>query len=471
MGSSLLALHAADASVAFAPLPRTAADLLRDAERVRAVLPPARPGSHVLIAVHDDDYHFAVALFGCWAAGHAVALGPVDVARDAFLRLAQRPEITAVLHDTFSGAPLRIDRLLVDARDDVPPLERNAWAANNLGVTFYDDALAPLELCRSQLLDETAALARAAGLPERARTVATVSPETRHGLTLGLLWPLLSGGAFARARAHAVTDAAILITSPAHLRAWLRSSPQLSAAELHVVSSGGPLPDAARARLAQHSQLRVHDLGDASDRRALLEEQLAWQPGVADAAVVELGPARRMLIVAADGCDERELREGFERVLVLPPDARAMQRGASGQHSRARLLRALDLTVDARPLAFELELREQRRESDRAVYRIHVPATYVYFEGHFPGHPILPGAAQLSEMVLPCVRRARPELGPLTRMTRIKFQERIKPDDSIDVALSFPSDPSQVDFSLRRGETVCAAGRLSFAIESEGPQP
>lgn len=471
MSSSLLALHAADASVAFAPLPRTAADLLRDAARVRAALPASRPGSHVLLAVHGDDYHFAVALFACWAAGHAVALAPVDVPRDVFLRVAQRPEIAAVLHDTFSGAPLRIDRLLAGASDDVPLLERSAWEANDLGIAFYDDALAPLPLRRSQLLDEAVALARAAGLPERARTAATVSPETRHGLALGLLWPLLSGGAFARARTLAATDAEILVTSPAHLRAWLRDSPQLSAAELHIVSAGAPLPDAARARIAQHAQLRVHDLGDAGDRRALLEEQIAWQTGVADAAVVELGPTRRMLIVAADGCDVRALHEGFERVLLLPRTAPALQRDASGQHSRARLLRALDRTAAGEPLAFELELREQRRESDRAVYRIHVPATYVYFEGHFPGHPILPGAAQLSEMVLPCVRRARPELGPLTRMTRIKFQERIKPDDSIDVALSFPSDPLHVDFSLRRGETVCAAGRLSFAAKPEEAQP
>jgi hypothetical protein len=466
MSSTLLALHAADGGVAFSPLPRTAADLLRDVARVSAVLPPARPGSHVLLAVHSDDYHFAVAMLASWAAGHAVALAPVDQPREAFLHLAQRSEISAVLHDTFSGAAIRIDRVLQQA-SDAGPLPPSELSANDLGVTFYDSASTPLALRRSQLLEEAADLARAAGLPARARTCATVSPETRHGLLLGLLWPLLSGGAFARRRATRLDDARILITSPAHLRVLLRASPQLSAAELHVVSDGGPVPEVARARLAGH----VHDLGNAGDQRALLEEQIAWQEGIADAAVLELSPTRRMLLVAADGCDERTLPEGFERVLVLPSDAPALRRGASGEHVRARLLRALDLTAAGSPLAFELELHAQQVESDRAVYRIHVPATYVYFEGHFPGHPILPGAAQLSEMVLPCVRRARPELGPLTRMTRIKFQERIKPDELIDVALTFPSDRQQVDFALRRGETLCAAGRLSFASKTSESQP
>jgi hypothetical protein len=466
MSSPLLALHAADGCVAFgAPSPLTAADLLRDVARVQRLLPPPRSGSHVLVAVHADHYHFAVALLASWAAGHAVALAPIDVARDVFLRLAQRPEVSAVLHDTFSGAPIRLDQLLAES-SAAPPLTASAWEGDDLGVTFYDAALAPLSLRRSQLLAE----ARAVALPERAHTASTVSLETRHGLALGLLWPLISGGAFARRRTDDAGGATILITSPAHLRALLRSRQQLSAAELHVVSGGAPLPEVARARLVAEPRLRLHDLGDAGDHRALLEEQIAWRAGIADAAVVELG-AERALLVAADGCDEQALRQGFERVLILPRDASALRRGASGRHVRARLLRALDRTADGAPLAFELDVRAEQVESERAVYQIHVPATYVYFEGHFPGHPILPGAAQLSEMVLPCVRRARPELGPLTRMTRIKFQERIKPDELIAVALSFPSDPLQVDFSLRRGETVCAAGRLTFAARAPEPQP
>jgi len=87
-----------------------------------------------------------------------------------------------------------------------------------------------------------------------------------------------------------------------------------------------------------------------------------------------------------------------------------------------------------------------------------------FFQGHFPGYPLLPGAAQLSEIVLPCVRRALPALGRLKRMLRLKFQERILPGDELAVVLSVAADPSQIDFSLQRAGLVCAAGRLTFEL-------
>jgi hypothetical protein len=51
-------------------------------------------------------------------------------------------------------------------------------------------------------------------------------------------------------------------------------------------------------------------------------------------------------------------------------------------------------------------------------------------------------------------------------MARLKFQERIVPEDTIEVSLSFAADPGCVDFSLRRGETLCASGRLWFERSS-----
>jgi 3-hydroxymyristoyl/3-hydroxydecanoyl-(acyl carrier protein) dehydratase len=97
---------------------------------------------------------------------------------------------------------------------------------------------------------------------------------------------------------------------------------------------------------------------------------------------------------------------------------------------------------------------------------VRVPERYGYFAGHFPGYPLMPGAAQLSELVVPFVRAVRPELGKLTRMARLKFQERIVPNDVIEVSLSFGSASAEehsVEFALKRGDNVCANGRLWFA--------
>jgi 3-hydroxymyristoyl/3-hydroxydecanoyl-(acyl carrier protein) dehydratase len=122
--------------------------------------------------------------------------------------------------------------------------------------------------------------------------------------------------------------------------------------------------------------------------------------------------------------------------------------------------------ADARPLNFELAWRGEEASCEagreRRVYRAHVPADYGYFVGHFPGYPILPGAAQLSDLVLPCVRRARPELGPLALLTRVKFLDRIEPDQDVEVVLTWREAEPNLEFALRRADTLCATGKLGF---------
>jgi 3-hydroxymyristoyl/3-hydroxydecanoyl-(acyl carrier protein) dehydratase len=106
--------------------------------------------------------------------------------------------------------------------------------------------------------------------------------------------------------------------------------------------------------------------------------------------------------------------------------------------------------------------RREHADSVEHRTRVEVPSDYGYFDGHFAGYPILPGAAQLSELVLPCVRRAWPELGALKQMARLKFTGRIQPGETIDVVLSARTGGTSVDFALRRAEVLCSAGTLSF---------
>lgn len=138
-----------------------------------------------------------------------------------------------------------------------------------------------------------------------------------------------------------------------------------------------------------------------------------------------------------------------------------LTRNGAGRHDRVSLLRLFGRDADAAPLSWELAIEREQK----LVRHVRVPERYGYFNGHFPGYPLLPGAAQLSELVIPFVRAAEPELGRLIRMARLKFQERIVPNDLIEVALTFADRGTQergVEFALRRGETTCASGRLWF---------
>jgi hypothetical protein len=53
-------------------------------------------------------------------------------------------------------------------------------------------------------------------------------------------------------------------------------------------------------------------------------------------------------------------------------------------------------------------------------------------------------------------------------MSRIKFNDRIEPGHEVEVVLSWRHDEPSLEFSLRRRETLCAAGRLAF---QPGVQP
>jgi hypothetical protein len=109
------------------------------------------------------------------------------------------------------------------------------------------------------------------------------------------------------------------------------------------------------------------------------------------------------------------------------------------------------------------ELRAVVRGGDgrfRQTFRTRLPEAYAYFEGHFPAFPVLAAAVQLHELVLPCLRRSRPDLGPLRHLKGLKFLERIGPGQCLDVTLEWEAGSAQVDFEIRAEGVRASAGTL-----------
>lgn len=561
----LLAKHAPADLVAFGDAgPRTASDLLRDASVIATELGSPEPGKQVLLVFRDDRYAFAASLLGAWHAGHQLALPP-NTQREAVLMMAERPETSVVLHDTASGAPLRVPALLAEQRD--APLLDRVTPPEGIAATLFTSGstgeVQGMPKTARQLLLEADTLARAFDWQPGARVVSTVAPGHLYGLLFSVLTPLVSGGAFLRetplhaqavAKRIAQHEARMLVTVPAHVRGLGVAEPEQLAGLQRVFSSTAPLRAETAAAFADKHHKRITevfgstetggiawrqgaiawqplpgvavsvgegghlrvdspfmddalgrpyqtaDLAEAADdggfvhrgradgvvkvgghrvSLAELEDHLLQQPGIQDAAVVaveraaEAGERTQLLaVLVAEGWDESRLRTQLaERYpsSVLPRRvlfADRLPRQDNGKLQRQRLLRMFGLRADGRPINLTIEWQtDARSEQDGHVehrFTAHVPEDYAYFDGHFPGYPILPGAAQLSELVMPSVRRARPELGDLKKMTRLKFLGRIQPDQDVDVVLSWQPDSPSLDFALMRGDTTCAGGRLTF---------
>lgn len=108
-----------------------------------------------------------------------------------------------------------------------------------------------------------------------------------------------------------------------------------------------------------------------------------------------------------------------------------------------------------------LEFRTLAADATTARFAVTVPADLLYFQGHFPGAPILPAIAQLLTLVLDRVHFHWPDLGQPRRVARLKFMRAIDPGDEIEVHLERAG--AEVRFTLLRQAADCTRGSLAFA--------
>ncbi|MFO7801493.1 MAG: hypothetical protein R6V55_04245 [Desulfovermiculus sp.] len=99
---------------------------------------------------------------------------------------------------------------------------------------------------------------------------------------------------------------------------------------------------------------------------------------------------------------------------------------------------------------------------DAVQARVLLPENSQWFDGHFPGEPILPGIAQLA-MVEEIVRRGFGVWYRLLTVDKVRFKKVIRPGDEVSV-LVCRKNHDQMFFSfqvLHQGDLACG-GRAGF---------
>jgi 3-hydroxymyristoyl/3-hydroxydecanoyl-(acyl carrier protein) dehydratase len=89
--------------------------------------------------------------------------------------------------------------------------------------------------------------------------------------------------------------------------------------------------------------------------------------------------------------------------------------------------------------------------------RLDLPDDHPVFAGHFPAHPIVPGALLLDEVV----RLASARLGSTAWTLRsAKFVHPATPGEALDVILVPSATDNGFDFRIEAGTQLIAAGSL-----------
>jgi len=98
-----------------------------------------------------------------------------------------------------------------------------------------------------------------------------------------------------------------------------------------------------------------------------------------------------------------------------------------------------------------------RSDQNEISAAVHLPPDSPWFQGHFPGEPILPGVAQLG-MVIDVIRKAQKQDLKVSAVRRVRFKQIIRPDDQLKIiAAPLREDTNTYSFRiLIEDETVCS---------------
>ena len=108
---------------------------------------------------------------------------------------------------------------------------------------------------------------------------------------------------------------------------------------------------------------------------------------------------------------------------------------------------------------------KERTDQDASVFTVAVPEDCPFFEGHFPGRPILPAIGQLA-ILTELVRLATGYAKSLTGIDGLKLTGQVLPGDRLEVRLEVSRADGTARFSIVRDGAPVSSGTLQLAVQA-----
>ena len=89
-----------------------------------------------------------------------------------------------------------------------------------------------------------------------------------------------------------------------------------------------------------------------------------------------------------------------------------------------------------------------------------LPAELIYFQGHFPNLPVLPGVVQLKWAIALAERLSNNVGKPLRAIKRLKFTNIIQPETTISLHLKYDLEKDFATFRYFDDKHVYSQGQL-----------
>ena len=110
---------------------------------------------------------------------------------------------------------------------------------------------------------------------------------------------------------------------------------------------------------------------------------------------------------------------------------------------------------------------EQELSANKAILTLQIDPQLIYFEGHFPHYPLLPGVTQIDWAVF-YGKKLLNAGSHFAGMEVIKFQEPILPKSVIQLTLTWDAQKQKLHFSYSSATGQHSSGRIKLSVNKEG---